>query len=244
MDKETNKPSGLSKINALLQQMGISEEARKEFCVVCESWANDEKDKLQKEFTAKLGKAKQVCVEEVEAHKASLSRGVQLYLESKAESILKASEKSAAIAESEAVKSLKQIVSLLDGVSIDGAENAQALQAESKKNAQLTAEVATLRESISKEKAKSAKISELATKSVDRQKTLEKQLIESKELLSEARGSLKEKVSTAKTISEQKVKAQKPKTKSKVVSESDVGKGKQKTAEPNSDIDVIAESMG
>lgn len=230
---EKNKPSGLDKIGALLKQMGISEESTKEFLVVCESWYNDKKAELHKEYETRLDRAKKVCVEEVEAHKASLSRGIQMFLESEQEQISKAAEKHMAIAESEAVRTLKKVSNLLNGLDIDSAVNAQALQAESKKNAKLTADIVTLKESLAKEKAKGAKMADLAEKSIARQKQLETEIDRSKKLLGEAKEQLLDKKRT--TISEHKQKAATPKTtyEQKVVVES----------KADSSIDLIAESM-
>lgn len=238
MDKSS---SGLSKIESLLKQMGISEEATKEFVTVCQEWHKTEKDKLQEEYKVRLEKAKKLCVEEVEAHKANLSRGVKMFLENQGDIIRKASEKKAAIAESDAVNQLKKIKSLLGGIDVDGAVNAQAVQAESKKNAELVGQVATLTESLSKERAKAAKLGELSEKSLSRQRELEKTITEHKQLLTEARNSLSKGKTT---LAEGKVKAQKPKTARKPISESDVGKGKGSVVtESESDIDKIAALM-
>lgn len=232
----------LDKINDLLKAMGISEEARKEFIAVCEDWHNAEKTRLQEEYQARLVKAKQVCVEEVEAHKANLSRGVKVFLENNKESIRKASEKSAAIAESDAVNTLSKINKLLNGLNVDDAVNAQALQAEGKKNAELTNKVAELEESLNREKAKSAKFAELSEKTIARQHSLEEQVSKQKKLLSEAHKSLSDKTkSTAKTLSEEKVKPAEPKSTKKVVSESDEGKRQESSID--SEIDFIAESI-
>jgi hypothetical protein len=227
------KPTGIQKITSLLSSMGISEDAVKEFAVTLESWHKDEKNKLQAEYSARLEKAKKICVEEVEAHKSSLSRGVQMFLESKQEQISKAAEKTAAIAESEAVSQLKKVSNLLKGLDIDSAANAQALQAESEKSAKLAKRLATLEESLQREKAKGAKMADLAEKSIERQKQLEKSLTESKQVLEEA----KKRLTVKETISEHKVKTAKPKTKTKTVVEN------KKSISQHNDIDQIAETL-
>lgn len=235
-------PTGLTKIESLLTQMGISEEATKEFINVCQEWHKTEKDKLQEEYKVRLEKAKKLCVEEVEAHKANLSRGVKMFLENQGDIIRKASEKKAAIAESDAVNQLKKIKSLLGGIDVDSAVNAQALQAESKKNAELVGQVAALTESLNKERAKAAKLGELSEKSLSRQRELEKTITEHKQLLSEAKNSI---TKSKTTLAEGKVKAQKPTTAKKTpISESEVGTGKGKvTTESSSDIDEIVALM-
>lgn len=232
--------SKLQKIKELLGAMGISEEASKEFIAVCESWHESEKTRLQEEYQARLATAKKVCLEEVEAHKHSLSRGVKMFLESHNESIRKASEKNAAIAESEALDTLGKINKLLSGLNVDDAVNAQELQAASKKNAELTNKVAELSESLDREKAKSAKLGELSEKTVARQRGLEQQLAESKKLLSEAHESLTKSKGKSRTLSESKVSAAKPKSTKEVVSESD---SKSKKSSADDEIDLIAESI-
>jgi len=236
--------SGLDKIASILKQMGISEEASKEFIGVCESWHKQEKDKLQEEYKVRLERAKKLCVEEVEAHKANLSRGVKVFLENQGNLIRKASEKNAAIAESEAVNKLKQVMNLLNGLDVDSASNAQALQAESKKNAELVSKVAALTESLNKEKAKSAKFSELSEKTMERQRILESKITKQTKLLTEARDQIAKsgsgKAST--TISERKVRPSKGRSMRKV-SESNVGNSR-KPSGTDPEIEAIVESMG
>lgn len=244
MADKAKSPAGLQKISAILKQMGISEEASKEFVAVCESWHSVEKDKLKQEFKTRLEKAKKLCVEEVEAHKVNLSRGVKMFLERQGDVIRKASEKSAAIAESDAINKLKQVTNLLSGINVDGAVNAQALQAESKKNADLVSQVAILQESLNKEKAKSAKLGELSTKSLGRQKELEKGLNENRALLAEAKDRIRKGTTTAATtLSEHKVKPKTP-ISAKSVAQSAVGTGKTVNESKEKDqIDLIAASL-
>jgi small-conductance mechanosensitive channel len=242
-DTKQNGKTGLDKIGALLEQMGITEEARKEFLTVCENWYNNKKQELQTEFDTRLGKAKKVCIEETEAHKASLSRGLKLFLENKVESIRKAAEKNAAIAESEAVVSLKKIQEVLGGLNIDGAENAQTLQAERKKNANLTAEVANLQEQMNTANAKVAKFSDIAEKSLQRQSTLEEELQTAKKCLTEAKQRLQvisegKKGKTKKPLTEHKRPGAKPKTK-KPIKENKA----KKNDSADDDISIIAEQM-
>lgn len=229
--------TGLEKISAILEAMGISKEARSEFVNVCENWHKEEKEKLQLEYKSRLDKAKAVCVQEVEAHKASLSRGVQVFLESKAEEIRKASENQT-IAEPEAVSKLKQLENILGENKIGSAETAQSLAESKNKIALLVDKVAKLTESLDREKSKSSKFSDLAEKAVSRQRNLEEEVQKVKGLLSEAREHVKNKKVT---IAEHKVKAKKPV--SKFARESDVGKGKPLPTNDPNDIDYIAQEM-
>lgn len=243
--KKNNSQSGLDKIGAILKQMGISEEAIGEFVNICESWHNEAKEKLQQEYKVRLDKAKKLCIEEVEAHKSNLSRGVKMFLDSQGDLIRRSSEKSSAIAESEAVNKLKKITNLLNGLDVDSAANAQALQAESRKNAELVSKVANLTESLNREKAKAAKFGELSEKSLARQRKLEEQATKHANLLSEARNALAKSVPpkrTAETISENKTRSRKPVSTTKNLNENNIVKTNDKV-ESDDDIEFIAESM-
>lgn len=231
----------MDKIKALLLQMGISEESTNEFVTVCESWRSEEKEKFNQEYKARIDKAKKICLEEVESHKASLSRGVQVFLENKLDQISKAADKHAAIAESEAVMTLKKVHNLLNGLNIDSAANAQALQAESKKNALLVSEIASIKESLEREKIKGAKMAELAEKSIARQKALESEVTQSQKLLGEAKELIRSKKADRLVISEHKVKSAKPKTTTDIKPKS-VGSAISESSDLH-DIDAIAESM-
>lgn len=227
----------LSKITSIIKEMGISEDTCTKFSTILESWIDTERKKLQEEYKARLDKAKKICVEEVETHKASLSRGIQIFLESKVEEIQKVATKQSAIVESEAINKVKQVKELL-GIKIDSS-NDQTLQAESKKNADLVKELATIKEEIAREKAKNTKFGTLIEKGLERQKDLEKRLNESKNILEETKTHLQKKTN----ILEGKTKKSIPLTTQKVISESDKKSDKAKLISGNSEIDNIANQM-
>lgn len=224
--------------------MNISEEAIKEFsAIIAEHFAAKEKA-LKEEYAQRLNKAKQVCVEEVETHKAALSRGIQRFLEAKVASVEKVTSRRHAIEESEATTKLKQLKALLEGINVDGPKDNQALQAAQERTAALEKQLAESREALQCEKAKSIKLSEIAQKSVARQTAMEakvttlvKQIEESKATAAKA---------TEKTLAEEKQAAEKPKTVVKENKEQAAAKPAAKqepSKETPSEIDVIAESI-
>lgn len=246
----------MDKIKQLLKEMGISEEISKEFISTCEGWLKTERVKLNEEFDARLNKAKQVCVEEVATHKANLSRGVQLFLESRIENIKKAGQKQLANEESEVISKFKQLKALLEGINVDEAAASKELQAVKKDNDLLKKQVTESVEAMSQLKAKAAKLADISEKSFARQKLLESKLAKAETDLQEAVAK------TAKVVSEEKAplaesaKKEEPvvkeaKTdlnKEKVVSEAPkttkpVVKEERLTPRSETDIDQIAESL-
>ncbi len=229
----------LSKIESILKKMNISEAAIKEFSgIVNEHFAAKEKA-LKEEFTQRLNKAKQICVEETEAHKSALARGVQRFIESKVTAIEKAASKKHAIEESEAVTKLKHLKALLEGINLDGAKNDQALQAAMEQKAAAEKKLTEVSESLQREKAKSAKLSEISEKSMARQKVMEGQVKNLEKTIEES------KKVESKTLADEKQTAAEPKT---VVSEEKQNTAKKQPAakeeqQPASEMDVIAESL-
>lgn len=219
--------------------MNISEAAIKEFSgIVNEHFAAKEKA-LKEEFTQRLNKAKQICVEETEAHKSALARGVQRFIESKVTAIEKAASKKHAIEESEAVTKLKHLKALLEGINLDGAKNDQALQAAMEQKAAAEKKLTEVSESLQREKAKSAKLSEISEKSMARQKVMEGQVKNLEKTIEES------KKVESKTLADEKQTAAEPKT---VVSEEKQNTAKKQPAakeeqQPASEMDVIAESL-
>lgn len=221
--------------------MNISEAAIKEFSgIVNEHFAAKEKA-LKEEFTQRLNKAKQICVEETEAHKSALARGVQRFIESKVTAIEKAASKKHAIEESEAVTKLKHLKALLEGINLDGAKNDQALQAAMEQKAAVEKQLAESNASLQREKAKSAKLSEIAEKSMHRQKVMEGQVKTLEKTIEESKVTEKKT-----TLADEKQAAAEPKT---VVSEDKQNAAKKqpvaaaKETQPASEMDVIAESL-
>lgn len=239
--------NNLDKIKALLTKMGISEETTTEFGTILEDWSKTEKTRLRGEFADRLQRAKKACVEEVESYKANLARGVQVFLESKVKEIERAGTKQRAIEESEATNRLKAVKALLEGTNVDEAANAQALQAASKANVTLKAQLTEVSESLTREKATKARLADLLEKSLERQR-----LLEAKQKTAQAAPAIKEDKTIsepapaavekpkAKTMAEEKVKSSTPKTTN---SNKPAEKPAPITGTVNSDIDAIANTI-
>jgi hypothetical protein len=230
--------SDLSKITAILKAMKISDETVSEFNAVLENWVADTRKTLNEDYTNKLQQAKKVCLEEVEAYKANLARGVKVFLESKMGSLEKAAAKRKAIEESEAVNTLKHVKSLLEGVDIDGKKANQDLQAARKEVAAVKKQLAESRDAIAREKAKVSRLTGISEKSIERQKILEGKLAAKDKEIMESRKP--KPVDKRRTLAESKPKKTKPQTKKTVIAES---KQNHRAAKPVDDIDQIAASI-
>jgi hypothetical protein len=110
----------MDKIKQLLQKCGLSTEVSAELCEAIDNHANMLKEQSDTEFKARIAKAKKVCFEEVEAHKAELSRRVQIFLEAKNSAIEESVMRQSANKETEAVAKLEKIYALLEGIELNG----------------------------------------------------------------------------------------------------------------------------
>jgi|APFre7841882654_1041346.scaffolds.fasta_scaffold27130_2 hypothetical protein len=123
----------MDKIKDLLKQLGGSPELIEEITKELAAFKAQCLAEADATLQANLVKAKQVCLEEVVAEKANLRRKVEIFLEARINSIDRDAEKQAAIGESEAVKMLRGIQSLLEGVDNNSTPETQAAVAEVKK---------------------------------------------------------------------------------------------------------------
>jgi hypothetical protein len=115
----------MDKIKQLLQKCGLSPETSAELCGAIDNHANTLKEQSDTEFQTRLAKAKKVCFEEVEAHKAELSRRLQIFLEAKNSTIEELITRQSANKETEAVAKLEKIYALLEGIELDGQSNSE-----------------------------------------------------------------------------------------------------------------------
>ena len=122
----------MDKIRQLLQKSGLSTEAANSICESLDNYTAQVKQKFDEEFQARLAKAKQVCLEETEAHKTELSRRIQVFLETKGPAIEESLARQAADRETEAVAKLERISAVVEGIQLDGQSNSE-LVAEAKK---------------------------------------------------------------------------------------------------------------
>ena len=112
----------MEKIKQLLQKCGLSEEASAQICEAIDNHANQLKEQADTEFQTRLAKAKRVCFEEVEAHKAELSRRLQIFLEAKTSAIEELVTRQSANKETESVAKLEKIYALLEGVELNASQ--------------------------------------------------------------------------------------------------------------------------
>ena len=115
----------MDKIKQLLQKCGLSDEASAQICEALDNHAKELKSQSETEFQQRLAKAKKVCFEEVETHKAELSRRVQIFLEAKNAAIDELITRQMANRETEAVAKLEKIYALLEGIELNGGSNSE-----------------------------------------------------------------------------------------------------------------------
>ena len=110
----------MEKIKQLLQKCGLSPEASAEICEAFDAHAKQLTEQFEAKFQQRLAKAKKVCFEETEAHKAELSRRLQIFLEAKHSAIDEQILRQSAKIEAESVAKLERIAALVEGVQLNG----------------------------------------------------------------------------------------------------------------------------
>jgi hypothetical protein len=164
----------MDKIKQLLQKCGLSAEVSAELCEAIDNHANTLKEQADTEFQTRLAKAKKVCFEEVEAHKAELSRRLQIFLEAKNSTIEELVMRQSANKEAESVAKLEKIYALLEGVELNGQSNSE-LKTEINKFRKLAERLVEERDSAVAKAKRCIQISERVLK---RNRTLENSLNE------------------------------------------------------------------
>jgi len=162
----------MDKIRQLLQKSGLSSEAASQICESLDNYTAQVKQKLDEEFKTRLAKAKQVCEEETSAHKAELSRRVQVFLETKGPAIEESLTRQAANRETEAVAKLERVAAVVEGIQLDGQSNSE-LVAEANKLKKLAGRLIEERDHALKKAKDLVSISErLVARNRDMQKAL------------------------------------------------------------------------
>jgi hypothetical protein len=167
----------MDKIRQLLQKCGLSPEVSAELCEAIDNHANMLKEQSDTEFQNRLVKAKKVCFEEVEAHKAELSRRVQIFLEAKNSTIEELVTRQSANRETESVAKLEKIYALLEGIELNGQSNSE-LRTEIEKFRKLAERLVEERNNAVAKAKRCIQISERVLK---RNRGLEKSLNEGKQ---------------------------------------------------------------
>lgn len=124
-------------IKALLAKSGCKAELVDSICEALDSYKSTIQEQCKAEYTAKLKKAQQVCLEETEAHKRELSRRLEIFCEAKGNAIEAHLKKQSALSESEATTKLRQIKLQLEGVEVNGLQSGQLAAETAKFNRQI-----------------------------------------------------------------------------------------------------------
>jgi hypothetical protein len=176
----------MNKIQALLEKAGVNPELSTQICESLENYKTSLREQFDTDYQAKIEQAKQVVVEETEAHKRELARRVQIFCETKGAAIEAQLTKQSALNESEATAKLKNIVTMLHG-----------LEPNSQPSGDVTAEVEKLKQKAqvaTEEKRKAVELanrkSAIAEKALKRNRELAtalKSIQESSETVTESR---------------------------------------------------------
>lgn len=232
----------MNKIKDLLKQMGASEELTEQIIKTFAEYTHTIETKLDEEFKARLQNAKKVCMEEVEKEKADLARKVEIFLEARIATINREAEKQAAIGESDASKTLRELKSLLEGVD-NGAqltEDAQAAVAENKK---LRLMVSQLQDKSAHLEEKATKANQIAMKALSLNRMLESKANGGKTETAETVAEGKKPVTEGKeTLEGVKTPSAQPQTTRKVMTESQVP-AKKEPAAGSPEISAIAAQL-
>lgn len=113
----------MEKIRALLAKCGLSQEASDALCEAFEQHETQLRERVEEEFTTRIDAAKRICIEETEAHKAEISRRVQIFLEANTSRIEQHIARQAMNREGQAIGLLEQVKGLIEGVSISPDES-------------------------------------------------------------------------------------------------------------------------
>ena len=177
----------MDKIRELLTKSGVSEEAASKICESLDTFRTEVKEQYDAEFTTRLQKAKQVCLEETNAHKAELSRRVQIFLEAKNTAIEQSLLRSSAQRETEAAATLEKIASLVEGIEPNG-QSCSELKTELAKYRRITESIAKERDA-AMQKAK--RLTGISERVLAQNRALERRIAEGQEAPAKPNGQVK-----------------------------------------------------
>lgn len=115
----------MEKIKQLMVKAGISAEAANKICESVATYTDQLRSTMEEEFKGRLDKAKQVCLEETEAHKIELSRRLQIWLETKSESVRQQLVKQSAERSTQAESTLEKVAALVEGIELNGQSHSE-----------------------------------------------------------------------------------------------------------------------
>lgn len=123
----------MDKIIQLLKEIGASDELAGAITEELQAYDREIHDKYQEVYKAKLQKAKEVCVEEVENHKIDLANKVSIFLESKSAQIEKRLEQQRAIEEGDAMSKLRTVREITENIEVASDAEIKSLKAKFEK---------------------------------------------------------------------------------------------------------------
>lgn len=136
----------MEKMLELLEGMGGTPELAEAFQKHLQQYTAELKSRMERDYQEAVNEVKQVCIEEVNEEKAALAKKVEIFVESKAQSMEQAAAKQRAMEETEATSLLKRTKGLLEGISVDDDGINQKVLAMEKKVSRLEAKAESLRE--------------------------------------------------------------------------------------------------
>jgi len=164
----------MDKIKELMVKSGVSEEAANQICESLNTYKDKLKTEYDEQFNARLKKAKHICLEETDAHKAELSRRVQIFLEAKSAAIEESLLRQSAQRETESVARLEKIASLVEGIEPNG-QPCSELEAELGKTKRIAEQLIKERDHAV---AKARKLGAISERVLKQNRSLERSLSE------------------------------------------------------------------
>ena len=222
----------MEKIAELLKQLGGTPELVGEITKQLSEYKGRVMAEAKATLEERKAQAKQICMEAVAEEKAVLQRKVEIFLEACIDRIEREATKQAAIGESEAVKTLRGIKALFEGVTNDASTEDQAATATEVKKLRVLC--SQLKESNERLSQQATRANQIAMKALQRNKVLETKT----NLKEDVQPEVEEDETDLSTL---QVESAQPKTTRKVLVESQT---KTETAVANSDTDVMAIANG
>ena len=188
----------MEKIRELILGIGATKELADQICGELTTFVEEkekqfeeQKTALSEEFKKRLENAKQVCIEEVDKEKKAIARKVEIFLESKSNSIARAIGKQRMLEESKAVNDLKKVKALLEGIELSGGISNDKYDAAVGEVAKLKRSLTALSEERDSAIAKLNRATKIATEVLHKNKLLEGKLRKEEKPISEGKETLK-----------------------------------------------------
>lgn len=176
----------MDKLKELFKQLGGSDELVNALSEELVHYGDELKEQYDRDFKARIQKARQICLEEVQKEKAALARKVSIFLESKLEAIEKTADKQRLQEDTEATNKLKHMRALLEGIALEDNGQSQELHESKKHLTRLTKAFKTLKEERDTAVRKANQANDIALKTLKRNRLLESK-VKAGDVLSETK---------------------------------------------------------